>query len=82
MNLLNASISNGEGYTHYFLISGQDFILKPIEEIVVFLEKHKNENFIDCSTVDVFEKRNDIFFPKLIIGRKKMAKSFEKYSNI
>lgn len=62
------------GYSHYFLISGQDFILKPIEEIIVFLDEHKNENFIDCSTVDIFEKRNDIFFPKLIIGRKKWQK--------
>ncbi len=68
LNLLNASISRG--YSHYFLISGQDFPLRPVEEIVKFFDAHKDDNFIECSTVKTFEKRNDIFFPCTVIGRK------------
>ena len=44
--------------------------MKPIEEIVDFLDKHKEENFIDSSSIKKFEKRNNIYFPSLVIGRK------------
>ena len=73
LNLLNAAISRG-GYSHYFLISGQDFPLKSIGEIVKFLNEHKNENFIDCALIKRFEKRNDIYFPKFVIGKKQWQK--------
>lgn len=61
LNLLDAAISRG-GYYHYFLISGQDFPLKPVEEIVEYLDERKDDNFIECSSIKKFEKRNDIFF--------------------
>lgn len=73
LNLLNAAISRG-GYSHYFLISGQDFPIKSIGEIVKFLNGHENENFIDCSSIKKFEKRNDIYFPRIVIGRRKWQK--------
>lgn len=73
LNLLNAAISRG-GYGHYFLISGQDFPIKSIGEIVKFLNEHENENFIDCSSIKKFEKRNDIFFPRMVVGRRKWQK--------
>ena len=73
LNLLDAAISGG-GYSHYFLISGQDFPLKSIGEIVKFLNEHKNENFIDCALIKQFEKRNDIYFPRIVVGRKKWQK--------
>ncbi len=59
----------GGGYTHYFLISGQDFPLKPIEEIVEFLKVHEDDNFIECSKIKTFEKRNDISFSRMVVGR-------------
>ena len=74
LNLLNAAISGGGGYSHYFLISGQDFPIKSIEEIVDFLSAHENDNFIECSTVKKFEKRNEIYFPSCVIGRKSWQK--------
>lgn len=73
LQLLSAAVNRG-GYSHYFLISGQDFPLMSIEEIVKFLNEHKNENFIDCSSIKKFEKRNDIFFPRMVVGRRKWQK--------
>ena len=82
LNLLNAAISKG-GYSHYFLISGQDFPLKSIGEIVRFLNERKDENFIDCALIKRFEKRNDIYFPRMVIGRRiwqKILKGILVYS--
>lgn len=82
LNLLNAAISEG-GYSHYFLISGQDFPLKSIGEIVRFLNERKDENFIDCALIKRFEKRNDIYFPRMVIGRRiwqKILKGILVYS--
>lgn len=82
LNLLNVAISKG-GYSHYFLISGQDFPLKSIGEIVRFLNERKDENFIDCALIKRFEKRNDIYFPRMVIGRRiwqKILKGILVYS--
>ena len=82
LNLLNAAISKG-GYSHCFLISGQDFPLKSIGEIVRFLNERKDENFIDCALIKRFEKRNDIYFPRMVIGRRiwqKILKGILVYS--
>lgn len=83
LNLLNAAISEGGGYSHYFLISGQDFPLKSIGEIVRFLNERKDENFIDCALIKRFEKRNDIYFPRMVIGKRiwqKILKGILVYS--
>lgn len=69
LNLLKAAVSRRE-YSHYFLISGQDYPMKSMEEIVRLLEAHEDNNFIECYSVKTFEKRNDIFFPRTVIGRK------------
>ena len=84
LNLLNVAISKGGGgYSHYFLISGQDFPLKSIGKIVRFLNERKDENFIDCALIKRFEKRNDIYFPRMVIGRRiwqKILKGILVYS--
>ena len=82
LNLLNVAISKG-GYSHYFLISGQDFPLKSIGKIVRFLNERKDENFIDCALIKRIEKRNDIYFPRMVIGRRiwqKILKGILVYS--
>lgn len=82
LNLLNVAISKG-GYSHYFLISGQDFPLKSIGKIVRFLNERKDENFIDCALIKRFEKRNDVYFPRMVIGRRiwqKILKGILVYS--
>lgn len=84
LNLLNVAISKGGGgYSHYFLISGQDFPLKSIGKIVRFLNERKDENFIDCALIKRFEKRNDVYFPRMVIGRRiwqKILKGILVYS--
>ena len=83
LNLLNVAISKGGGNSHYFLISGQDFPLKSIGKIVRFLNERKDENFIDCALIKRFEKRNDIYFPRMVIGRRiwqKILKGILVYS--
>ena len=83
LNLLNVAISKGGGYSHYFLISGQDFPLKSIGKTVRFLNERKDENFIDCALIKRFEKRNDIYFPRMVIGRRiwqKILKGILVYS--
>ena len=83
LNLLNVAISKGGGYSHYFLISGQDFPLKSIGKIVRFLNERKDENFIDCALIKRFEKRNDIYFPRMVIRRRiwqKILKGILVYS--
>ena len=47
-----------------------------------FLLKNKDYNFIECSSVKSFEKRNNIYFPGKIVGRKlwqKVTKNFLIY---
>ena len=39
-----------------------------------FLNEHENENFIDCSSIKKLEKRNDILFPRMVVGRRKWQK--------
>ena len=81
LNLINEASLNDK-YSHYVLISGQDFPLKPIDEIVTFLNEYANDNFIDCRTVKKFEKRNDISFPSIVLGTRiwrKIAKNILVY---
>ena len=43
-------------------------------EIVKFLDEHRDDNFIECSLIKKFEKRNEIYFPRMVIGRRKWQK--------
>lgn len=66
-------------YDYYWLVSGQDILLKPISHIVDFLEKeYKNGiNFINIidsynfgkGIYGSFDKRNDIYYPSWMNGR-------------
>ena len=49
---------------------------------MAFLRAHEDDNFIECSAVKKFEKRNEIYFPSCVIGRKlwqKVAKNLLVY---
>lgn len=69
LQLLTAAV-NGGGYSQYWLISGQDYPLRSMNSIIGFLEANQEENFIDCSRVEAFNKRNDVHFSNFVIGRK------------
>ena len=68
LQLLSAAVNRG--YSHYWLISGQDYPLRPVDSIIDFLEANQDVNFIECSQIEVFNKRNDAYFPNFVIGRK------------
>ena len=47
LNLLNTAVAGIRGgYDYYWLISGQDWPLRSVEEIVEFFMQHNGENFI------------------------------------
>lgn len=69
LQLLRAAVNRG-GYSHYWLISGQDYPLRPMDNILDFLEANQEANFIECSQIKPFNKRNDVYFPNSVIGRK------------
>lgn len=68
LQLLRAAVIGG--YSHYWLISGQDYPLRPMDNILDFLEANQEANFIECSQIKPFNKRNDVYFPNSVIGRK------------
>lgn len=79
LNLLNTAVAGIRGgYDYYWLISGQDWPLRSVEEIVEFFMQHNGENFIQYWSSknfgkhiqNNFDKRNQIYFPEGIIGRK------------
>lgn len=39
-----------------------------------FLRTHENDSFIECSIVKKFEKRNEVYFPPCVVGRKTWQK--------
>lgn len=69
LQLLRDAVNRG-GYSHYWLISGQDYPLRPMDNILDFLEANQEANFIECSQIKPFNKRNDVYFPNSVIGRK------------
>ena len=38
-------------YDHYIFMSGQDYLIKPISQIVTFLNKNKEKNYLEYSLV-------------------------------
>lgn len=48
--------------------------MKSIDDIVEFLRTHENDSFIECSIVKKFEKRNEVYFPPCVVGRKTWQK--------
>lgn len=72
----------GGGYDYYWLISGQDWPLRSTDEIINFFKKHNGENFVRYWNSKNYgkhqqnnlDKRNQIYFPLDIIGRKSWQK--------
>ena len=87
LNLLNTAVASARGgYDYYWLISGQDWPLRSVEEIVEFFMQHNGENFIQYWSSknfgkhiqNNFDKRNQIYFPEWIIGRKLWQKVLKR----
>lgn len=76
LNLLNNAVSNRE-YDYYFLISGQDFPIQPVEKLLKLLQNNKNANYINLlpslnnglSKQNNYDKRNQIVFNNWILKK-------------
>ena len=77
LNMLRYAHEQGN-YDFYWLISGQDWPLRPMNEILDFFEEHRSENFMlfwnsknhGTHLQNNLDKRNSIYFPLWMIGRK------------
>lgn len=50
--------ASSKQYGYYHLISGQDFLLRPIDSIQAYFEKHAGEEFLSVDNFAGSEKRN------------------------
>ena len=57
MYSLKYALSNGD-YSHFIMMSGQDYLVKPISKICDFLEVNKNVNYITCGKVEDKNTKN------------------------
>lgn len=85
LNLLRYASHHGE-YEHYWLCSGQDYPIQPIDDIVQFLHSKPDTNFIQIwdsknsiggGTENNLDKRTAIYFPTFVLGNstaKRIAK--------
>lgn len=84
LNLLRYA-SHHEKYEHYWLCSGQDYPIKPVDEIVRFLHSKPDTNFIQIwnsknsigGAENNYDKRTAIYFPAFVLGNsavKRIAK--------
>lgn len=87
LNLLNTAVACIRGgYDYYWLISGQDWPLRSADEIVKFFEKHSGVNFVQYwdsknhgnHKQNNLDKRNQIYFPIKLIGRKPWQKIIKR----
>lgn len=85
LNLVEEAHQHG-GYDYYWLISGQDWPLYSADEIVDFFRTHDGENFVQYwdsrnygnHRQNNLDKRNQIYFPLWMIGRKLWQKVIKR----
>lgn len=76
LRLLTYAAGHG-AYDYYWLISGQDFPIQPIETILAFLQTNKGSNFVHLSPsknngqghTTSLDKRAEIYFPSWMARR-------------
>ncbi len=71
--LMRMVIASGREYDYLWLVSCQDYPIKPEKEIISFLEKNRGKNFINCMSCEGdlyrrFLKRNMIPYPRWIMA--------------
>ena len=69
--LLRTAFSKGD-YSHFALISAQDYPLRDMTELLDFLGDNPNRDFIDIIQNDeTFQSRYLLYWPDFLIGREK-----------
>lgn len=74
LRMMECVFSSGRDYDFVWLISGQDYPLRRIDDICRFLAQHKNETFIDMVSADGqdfgrFVKRNELYHFRFMLGK-------------
>ena len=85
INLVEEAHRHGK-YDYYWLISGQDWPLRSADKIVKFFEEHNGTNFVQywnsknhgSHQQNNLDKRNQIYFPIKLIGRKPWQKIIKR----
>lgn len=75
-----------DSFDFYWLCSGQDFPIKPVNEIAEWFERHPDKDFIrlfrskntGLKTENNYDKRNTIFFPNWILGNKRWKRIIKR----
>lgn len=73
-------------YDFYWLVSGQDYPIKDVTEIIDFLKGDLDKNYLNLfnsmhhnlGTYNNYDKRNQIIFPKWMISRKKYMRIIKR----
>lgn len=69
LNLISYAKTKGE-YDYFWLLSGQDMLLKSIDNILQMLSQDPNANYIEASPGHSFRKRCELYYPQWMIGEK------------
>ena len=75
LTMISTVIDSGRKYDYIWLISGQDFPIKKLEEIKNYLSRAPQTPYIHIISSEhveqlCFDKRNDIAYPPCLIGKK------------
>ncbi|RHM59397.1 MULTISPECIES: beta-1,6-N-acetylglucosaminyltransferase [Coprobacillaceae] len=77
IQLIKTMVNSKKVYDYVYLISGQDFIIKDIQELKSFLDNNKGQNFIEIldetnSNYYKYRKRVEVYYPQWMISRNKL----------
>lgn len=76
INLIKAMIESNKTYDYVCLISGQDFLIKDIEDLKDFLHTNYGNNYIEILNKEnanyyKYKKRVDLYYPQWMISKNK-----------
>lgn len=79
LRLIERARSGENDFDYIWLMSGQDYPLWPVDEIVEFMEKHKGEDFIEILPNEIafnrgYFKRNELYYPTWMVSNKTYIK--------
>lgn len=85
LNLLNEAIRYGK-FDYFWLCSGQDYPIKPLNRIIKRLESSPSTNYINLfpsynsglKYPNNFDKRNSVYYPYILIGPGKIKRIFRR----
>ena len=86
MSLIRTAVGSQSDYDFYWLCSGQDFPIRPSDEIEQYLSSNLEANFLDLAASKNhpvngrfnrgFEKRYEIFHPQWLINKRRGIKKY------